>query len=162
MSQNLVQISDLKFKNAYWSPEKSLAVINAPKNPLMLELTEALSTMFGRIGMHAVCAACFDGRLGREKGMGCCGPCSMQGRSKCLAKPLGCASFMCNLTVRLWPKVYKRLSFAMSKLSDAGVPGGYHEGGVNWANRFVPSETQEALLRWAIWYINRTDVYVPA
>ena len=109
----------LKAANAY---------VAAPVAPEYTELVEALTRMYGRIGMHDICRACFrgeklpaipkspwfktaghHGNYGRGSGVGCCTPCGLQGREGCLSKPMGCALWMCTYTLQRFHHTWKFL-----------------------------------------------------
>lgn len=133
----LVQIAINTHKQWPGAPPITDTLKQAQKRPKELtELIDAISRMFGRIGMHSVCSLCFNKQpihssisyllrskanrnyakrnpswLARGDGHGCCGSCPLLGHSRCLAKPVGCARFMCGTTSRLWPDTRSFLGF---------------------------------------------------
>lgn len=77
-----------------WNLEVILAI---KRHPVLEELIETLTSLWKAIGVSRVCVACFSGKITEFTGAkGCCGnSCSHLGVQGCLAKPLGCALFLC-------------------------------------------------------------------
>lgn len=165
MSQ-LVQISDLKnIQNAqeasklhvfrWLKPRYSiLDVANMARHPLLLELAEALSAMFGRIGMHEVCSRCFSGKLTPKEqalkgyeAQGCCGSCPLLGHNSCTNKPLLCASWMCHMTSKYWPVTYHQTMALTQRLREAGIRTGPYTDGIVEEHQMRLTLKQKLLLQ---------------
>lgn len=124
--KGLVQISDMRRPhdnvNYYyrrWQDGKGkdraaltpVEIANLERPKEVLALVEALTAMFRRIGMSEVCGFCWAGELGQgRKDMGCCGTCPLVGHKACLAKPMGCAFYMCDVVHRKFPRTAEFLS----------------------------------------------------
>jgi len=134
----LVQISDMRyplsnrpapFTNWPDAGHEMLSIVqvaNKKRPKEILGLVDALTAMFERIGMREICQSCWAGRLNnnRPAGVGCCGQCPLVGHKACLAKPLGCALFMCyDETQRRFPRTVKFLELIRSRLHAIGGKG---------------------------------------
>lgn len=70
------------------------------RHPVVEEFVQAMSDLWNRTGISAICGACFREELSKEfgcslKNRGCCGTCPNLSSTGCIAKPMGCASFLC-------------------------------------------------------------------
>lgn len=151
----LVQIEDMR--HASNGVDYALKVANAPRPKELLQLIDSLTAMFGRIGMHEVCRSCWAGTLadGNRKGRGCCGSCALVGHSSCLAKPLGCALYMCwDQTQPRFPRTYGFLNGLRATLfSLSAVNQGCFTGAVEQESHLKLDAHQRKslrVLRWAV------------
>lgn len=114
------------------------AYLDAPVAPEIRMLVDELTKYFGALGMHKVCKSCFRGTMAKDypdapaymkraPGIGCCAPCGLQGHNGCLSKPLGCALWMCEYTMKLFPHADAFLRKLRNELYDAqyGAQGQY-------------------------------------
>jgi hypothetical protein len=171
MAQRLVQISDMKRPDhnvpGYYNnwPQRGhrilrpVEVANLPRPQAILDLVQALTNMFGRIGMAEVCRSCWNGELNNSrKGQGCCGRCPLIGHRACLAKPLGCALFMCwDQTKRLWPRTHEFLEFIryrLHRLSDNSMTVGCYPSAVYSESRVALSPADELLVHALVHAVN--------
>lgn len=131
VSANLVQIAVNAHKFGTKEASTRLTALACAVRPReVTELVDALSRMFGRIGMHKVCAACFRREsyapmeayfsspayhYSSPKG-GCCGFCGLLGHSRCINKPMVCAGWMCHSTSMAWPRTALFLQRIMPRM----------------------------------------------
>lgn len=152
--RKLVQITDMKC-SAYGA-EHALKVANARRPKELLQLIDSLTAMFGRIGMHEVCRSCWAGTLadGSRKGRGCCGTCPLIGHSACLAKPMGCALYMCwDQTQPRFPQTWAFLNALRQLLFGLPAPQGCFPGAVEIESHLRLDAHQRKtlrVLRWAV------------
>jgi hypothetical protein len=152
----------------YWKDEtnkaRAVRIANLERPKEITAFVDALSRMFGRIGMHGVCSLCFKGHLDNgvgRKGHGCCGSCVLLTATKCANKPMGCARFMCAFTSNLFPRTrdfLDRLSQRLYNPADYASRNfgmGCHEEAVERESRFKLTEEKKRRLRWAIRQLNR-------
>jgi hypothetical protein len=139
-----------------------LAEANAVRPKEIVNFVEALTRMFGRIGMHGVCRLCFKGvNFGgyhqREPGRGCCNGCPLLLKDRCANKPMGCGAYMCGLTGTLFPRTRDMLSKLRYKVSGNSAYGstdyismGCFGGSVDWESHLKLTPAQKRRLWWAI------------
>jgi len=144
--------------------------INAPVAREYTELVEALTRMYGRVGMHEICRMCFAGKKlpalsqgeyyrveghwgnhGNGPGVGCCKPCGLQGHKGCLSKPLGCATWMCGYTADRFRSTY---NFVCSVRVLIAAALGYRYGFFDDVRPQALDPEQSRLLRVARWAVD--------
>jgi hypothetical protein len=174
--QKLITIDQLVNLNGSqkprWHVEHSPAAMDAALRQANLarpkeitDFVDAMTRMFGRIGMHGVCRLCFKGVLppmGREPGLGCCGYCPLLLEDRCANKPVGCARFMCGFTATLFPRTWDFLrkvidgvfgrSGWLKDFKKGTYPyyGGCYGGSVEEESQIQLTEVQKRRLRWGV------------
>lgn len=143
--------------------EEALKAANCTRPQEIVDFVEALSRMFGRIGMHGVCRLCFKGVLmeHRKKGAnGCCGGCGILLEDRCANKPMGCARYMCAFTSGLFPRTDKFVQGIFNRVHGReglevhgerlGYYGGCYGGATERESHLKLTEASKRRLRWAI------------
>jgi hypothetical protein len=131
--------------------DRVLKLANAKRPKEVKEFVEALSRMFGRIGMHGVCGLCFKGRLNApalyHHSVGCCGGCPLLTATKCANKPMYCAQWMCDTVGTLFPKTRDMLGRIRGEIFRARIATGAWTSGLDFELKHEPTKVQRRLLR---------------